>query len=217
MLSLEDKFRMLGVDSAPGQEVNAHGIPDGITGECLEGRRVDFSHGDVDAFTPIPGSYDLFTAGFEEGAPQAYTEYRGRMSLREYLAGKLAEFSGSPVSATSELIVTPGTQGALFLAMGAAIMPGDKVAVIEPDYFANRKLVTFFGGELVPVGLDYYAGAEEDRAGIDLAGLERAFADGARLLIFSNPNNPTGAVYTREELVSIAELAQRYGARVICD
>ena len=217
MLSLEDKFRMLGVDSAPGQEVNAHGIPDGITGECLEGRRVDFSHGDVDAFTPIPGSYDLFTAGFEEGAPQAYTEYRGRMSLREYLADKLAAFSGAPVSAASELIVTPGTQGALFLAMGAAIMPGDKVVVIEPDYFANRKLVTFFGGELVPVGLDYYAGAEEGRAGIDLAGLERAFSEGARLLIFSNPNNPTGAVYTREELVSIAELAQRYGARVICD
>lgn len=216
MLSLEDKFRMLGVDSAPGQEVNAHGIPEGIVGECLEGARVDFSHGDVDAFTPIPGSLDLFVAGFEEGAPQAYTEYRGRMSLREYLAGKLAEFSGAPVAASTELIVTPGTQGALFLAMGAAIMPGDKVVVIEPDYFANRKLVTFFGGELVPVGLDYF-GCEGERAGIDLAGLERAFAEGARLLIFSNPNNPTGAVYTREELVSIAELAQRYGVRVICD
>ena len=51
MLSLEDKFRMLGVDSAPGQEVNAHGIPEGIVGECLEGARVDFSHGDGDAFT----------------------------------------------------------------------------------------------------------------------------------------------------------------------
>lgn len=216
MQTLEEKFRKLGVDAAPGQEVRANAIPETLAGANLGGVRVDFSHGDVDAHPPIPGSLELFERGFEEGAPQAYTEYRGRKSLREYLADKLAEFSGAPVAADSELIVTPGTQGALFLAMGSAIMPGDKVVIMEPDYFANRKLVTFFGGTVVPVALDY-VNTEGERAGIDLEGLERAFADGARLMIFSNPNNPTGAIYTREELTGIAELAQRFGVRVICD
>lgn len=73
--------------------------------------------------------------------PQAYTEYRGKLSLREGLAKKLADFTGAPVDADQELILTPGTQGALFLAMGANIAHGDKVAIVEPDYFANRKLV----------------------------------------------------------------------------
>ena len=133
MLTIEEKFQLLGVDSAPGQEVRASGAVEGLVGDPIEGVRVDFSHGDVDAHPPIPGSIELFDQGFVEGAPQAYTEYRGRANLREYLAEKLAEFSGAPVAADSELIVTPGTQGALFLAMGVNIMPGDKVALTDHD------------------------------------------------------------------------------------
>ena len=217
MLTIEEKFKLMATDSAPGQEVRASGAVQGLIGEALEGPRVDFSHGDVDAHPPIPGSIELFDQGFDEGAPQAYTEYRGRAALREYLAEKLGEFSGAPVDADSELIVTPGTQGALFLAMGVNIMPGDKVALIEPDYFANRKLIVFFGGELVPIHLDYFGGEAEGRAGLDLDELERAFASGVKLFIFSNPNNPAGCLYSREEVDAIGKLAAKYGVKVIAD
>lgn len=98
---------------------------------------MDFSHGDVNAHPPIPGSIETFDQGYALGAAQAYTEYRGKLSLREGLAKKLADFTGAPVDADQELILTPGTQGALFLAMGANIAHGDKVAIVEPDYFAN--------------------------------------------------------------------------------
>ena len=93
-----------------------------------------------------------------EGAQQAYTEYRGRGSIRKALAEKLAAFSGAPVDADIEIILTPGTQGALFLAMGVNIGRGDKVAIVEPDYFANRKLVEFFDGEVLQrfVKLSHY-------------------------------------------------------------
>lgn len=213
---IEEKFARLGVDSAPGQEVRRRNGVQGLTGEALEGVRVDFSHGDVNAFAPIPGSKELFDVGYAEGAAQAYTEYRGRACLREYLAGKLTEFSGAPVNADSQIIITPGTQGALFLAIGANVTRGDKVAIVEPDYFANRKLVEFFEGEIVPVKMDYF-GAEGERAGLDMDGLEAAFRDGARLFLFSNPNNPTGVVYTRAEIEAIGALAARYHAKVICD
>ena len=214
---LNEKFAKLGVDNAPGQEKlqQASSLP--IRGENLPGIPVDFSHGDVNesAFAPTPGSLEQFIAGVRRGGEVAYTEYRGSSSSREDLAGKLAAFTGAPVSAGDGLIITPGSQGALFLAMGATIGRGDKVAIVQPDYFANHKLVDFFDGELVPVHMDYL-GATSD-TGLDLTQLEDAFKAGARLFLFSNPNNPAGVIYSPAEIRAIAELAEKYGATVIVD
>ena len=119
------------------------------------------------------------------------------------------------MSAADGLILTPGTQGALFLAMGSVIGHGDKVAIVEPDYFANRKLVEFFDGELVPIEMDYMKSF--DKAGLNLEQLEAAFKNGVKLFQFSNPNNPTGVIYSHDEIVEIAKLAEKYGATVIVD
>ncbi|QCP87347.1 pyridoxal phosphate-dependent aminotransferase [Cereibacter sphaeroides] len=217
-MSIEAKFKKLGTDNAPGQEVrqSAAGLEALMRGSPLEGRPVDFSHGDVDAHEPTPGAFDLFSAGVMSGGVQAYTEYRGDLGIRDLLAPRLAAFTGAPVDARDGLIITPGTQGALFLAVAATVARGDKVAIVQPDYFANRKLVEFFEGEMVPVQLDYVS-ADETRAGLDLTGLEDAFKAGARVFLFSNPNNPAGVVYSAEEIGQIAALAARYGATVIAD
>jgi len=215
MSMLDEKFAKLGVDSAPGQESRQQDSIVAMKGERLEGTPVDFSHGDVDAFPPLPGALETFIDGYREGADQAYTEYRGRQAIRESLSEKLALFTGSPIDAERELILTPGTQGALFLAMGASIGRGDKVAIVEPDYFANRKLVEFFDGEIVPVQMHYLSVGSG--SGLDLSELEEAFKSGVKLFIFSNPNNPTGVVYSRDEVSSIGQLAQAYGAVVIAD
>ncbi len=215
MSKLDDKFARLGVDSAPGQEVRQEIEAPDFHGPQLDGTPVDFSHGDVNAFPPIPGSLQTFAEGFEEGAEQAYTEYRGRQTLRESLAQKLSEFTSAPIDAERELILTPGTQGALFLAMGASISSGDAVAIVEPDYFANRKLVEFFEGELVPVQMNYLD--TRDGSGLDLTQLEESFQSGVKLFVFSNPNNPTGVIYSHKEVAAIANLAQQYGVTVIAD
>jgi len=203
------------VESAPGQEALQETGSVEFRGARLEGVPVDFSHGDVNAFPPIPGALETFTEGFRSGAEQAYTPYRGKLEIRERLARKLAEFTGAPIDADREIILTPGTQGALFLAMGANIGPGDKVAIVEPDYFANRKLVEFFDGELMPVPMDYFGVGKG--SGLDLSALEASFRSGARLFLFSNPNNPTGVVYSRYEVTAIASLAEKYGVNVIVD
>ena len=219
MSSIEHKFARLGTDHAPGQEVRqadaASDTP--LRGDPIPGVPVDFSHGDVDetAFGPTPGALDEFVAGVQRGGSQAYTEYRGGAELRDRLAGKLAAFTGRPVSSGRELIITPGTQGALFLAVGATVTAGDRVAIVRPDYFANRKLVEFLGAEIVPVRLDYLDST--GRAGLDLDSLEAAFASGVRTFLFSNPNNPAGVIYSPAEIARIAELAARYGVTVIVD
>lgn len=212
---LDDKFAKLGVDNAPGEESRQQVGNVDLRGAKIDGVPVDFSHGDIDAFTPIPGSLETFTEGFHKGGDQAYTSYRGKQGILELLAEKLMTFTGAPIDAENEIILTPGTQGALFLAMGANIGRGDKVAIVEPDYFANRKLVEFFDGELVPVQMNYFG--TETGSGLDLAALEESFRAGVKLFLFSNPNNPTGVVYGREEVMAIAQLAERYGVNVIAD
>ena len=213
---LTEKFAKLGVDNAPGQEKLQKEEELPLRGEAIEGPEVDFSHGDVDAHKPIPGCLEEFAEGYiAGGGHQAYTEYRGKSEVREYLAGKLAEFSGAPVDAATEIILTPGTQGALFLAMGSMIGRGDKVAIVAPDYFANRKLVEFFDGELAEVPIKW---EERERySGLDLAALERTFQEGAKLFLYSNPNNPTGVIYSPEEVSEIGHLADKYDVAVIAD
>jgi aspartate/methionine/tyrosine aminotransferase len=216
---IEDKFAKLGTDHAPGQEVRqGSGTADAeLRGAPLAGIPVDFSHGDVNdnAFAPTPGALEAFIEGVHRGGPQAYTEYRGGAELRDRVAERLAAFTGRPVSGAQELIITPGTQGALFLALGATVATGDKVAIVRPDYFANRKLVEFLGGEVVPVRMDHLA--HTDRAGLDLGQLEDAFKSGARTFLFSNPNNPAGVIYSAAEIARIAGLANQYGVTVIAD
>jgi len=219
MTTIEEKFKKLGTDNAPGQEVRqrADGQDASGTGDVIPGTPVDFSHGDVNesAFAPTPGSLDAFVDGFGQGGAQAYTEYRGQAAIRERVAKHLAGFTGAPVSAENQLIITPGTQGALFLAIGATVVPGDKVAIVTPDYFANRKLVEFIGAEVVPIPMNHLQ--SHDKSGIDLDKLEAAFKQGIKTFLFSNPNNPAGVIYSKQEIDAIAALANRYGITVIVD
>ena len=216
MSSVEKLFDKLNADLAPGQEKRLNFDDIELKGHSLPGEPVDFSHGDVDAFEPIPGSLDSFNYGFNEiGGTQAYTIYRGREKILADVASKLSDYASTIINPENEIIITPGTQGALFLAVGATITRGDKVAIIEPDYYANRKLVHFFQGELYPVQLDYLN--NNDKAGIDLEQLESSFKDGVSTFIFSNPNNPSGVVYSKEEITKIAKLVSEYGVNVIVD
>lgn len=215
MSLLEEKFKKLGAEYAPGQEVRQDTSEIIIDSKKIKGIPVDFSHGDVDAFKPIPGSLDAILKGVQLGGKQAYTEYRGRKEIRENLAEKISDFTGANINADQNLIITPGTQGALFLAMGSTVARGDKVAIVEPDYFANRKLTEFFDGEIVPVTMDYLE--TETSSGLDLTQLEDTFKSGVKLFLFSNPNNPTGVIYSHQEIQNIAELAEKYGVIVIVD
>ncbi|MCD7725282.1 MAG: pyridoxal phosphate-dependent aminotransferase [Clostridiales bacterium] len=215
MDALCEKFSKLGIENAPGQEKAQKERKIDLRGEIIEGKAVDFSHGDVDAFEPLPGSLDCFINGYKKGGKQAYTEYRGSLEVRKDVAEKISRFTGTNINPEENIILTPGTQGALFLAMGSMIGTDDKVAIVEPDYFANRKLVEFFGGKVIPVELNYKK--YTDRAGIDLEDLEEKFKGGVSLFIFSNPNNPLGVIYSAEEIAGISSLAKRYHVSLIVD
>lgn len=215
MSLIADKFNKLGADNAPGQEGRQKVDLDSIPVEKIPGTPVDFSHGDVDAFTPTPGSLEMFNEAVHIGGEQAYTEYRGDLEIRTNVAAKLADFTNTVINPVDNFIITPGTQGALFLAVGSTVARGDKVAIVEPDYFANRKLVEFFEGVITPVQMDYLG--RRDEAGLDLTQLEQAFQQGVKVFLFSNPNNPAGVIYSSDEIRAIGKLAATYGVTVIVD
>jgi cystathionine beta-lyase len=95
-----------------------------------------------------------------------------------------------------------------------AIRPGDRVIITPPVYPPFFGMVPEAGGivEEVPLRFDDDAGWS-----LDLAGIEQAFASGARAFLLCNPHNPLGLVHSAAELAAVAELAARYGAVVVSD
>ncbi len=91
----------------------------------------------------------------------------------------------------------------------------DCVSVVQPDYFANRKIVDFLGGEVAPVTPRLPRWRK--RVGPRLVRLGGELLDRFKVFVFSNPNNPTGVVYSEMGGFGIGELASRYGATVIVD
>lgn len=98
-------------------------------------------------------------------------------------------------------------------ALRRLIAPGDRVVITPPVYPPFFSYVPEAGGVVQEVPL------VDDGASwtLDLEGLERAFADGARALLLCNPHNPLGLVHSREQLQAVAQLAERYGASVVSD
>lgn len=98
-------------------------------------------------------------------------------------------------------------------ALRRLIAPGDRVVITPPVYPPFFSYVPEAGGVVEEVPLV----DDGSTWSLDLPGLERAFAEGARALLLCNPHNPLGLVHPREDLVAVAELADRYGVSVVSD
>lgn len=173
---------------------------------------VDFSHGDVAAFPPHPRALAVAVEAFSD-PHSAYSPYRGHGSVREKVAANLPPFIGREIDPEAELIITPGTQGGLFLALSSLVSLGDIVAIANPDYFAYGRIVTYLGARPRYVPLQSAGGVAQ----LDLEQLQAALAEGARVICLSNPNNPTGAVYDAAQFREIADLCERWDAYLISD
>jgi aspartate/methionine/tyrosine aminotransferase len=100
-----------------------------------------------------------------------------------------------------EIILTPGTQGGLFAALSALVAPGDVVAYPSREYFMDERITAYLGGasHRIPLHQD-----DDGIIHIEESDLEAATRAGARGVVLSHPNNPTGGVYARESLERLA-------------
>lgn len=135
----------------------------------------------------------------------------GAPRFRQALAAKITRFSGVPVDPDQNLVVTCGSTEAMMCAMMTCCNPGDKVIIFSP-FYEN------YGADAILSGAQpIYVPLRPPQFGFDPEELARAFQQGAKAIIVCNPSNPTGKVFTRAELQTILNLAEKHDAFVITD
>jgi len=143
--------------------------------------------------------------------PHQYAVTWGAPRFREALARKQSRFMGIPLDPNANFVVTCGSTEAMMVAMMTACDPGDKVIIFSPFYENYVADTILSGAEPIYVPLhppDFSFDPDE---------LRRAFAQKPKALVLCNPANPSGKVFTRDELLFIAKLAEEHDTFVITD
>jgi len=149
--------------------------------------------------------------GLEQGFT-AYTANRGLLELRQEIAALYKRNFNTTYDPAEEILVTVGVSEGLDLAMRAIVSQGDEVLIPEPCYVSYKACVTLAGGVPVPV-----AAKIDNDFRITAAELEAQITPRTKALLIGYPNNPTGAVMSRLDLLEIADLAEKYDLIVISD
>jgi len=177
---------------------------------AAEGRDIiNLSAGEPDFDTPVFIA-DAAVEGIRSGQTR-YTPPVGIPSLRTAIADRLSERAGRSVDPDG-VVVTAGAKQALFNAAFCLFGSGDEVLVAAPYWTSYPDLVTIARADPVPV-----FGPEERDFKLSPAELDEAATERTRGIILNTPCNPTGAVYTVEELEGLASWARERGVWLICD
>lgn len=142
-----------------------------------------------------------------------YTETAGIPELREAVADYLNSRYGAGVS-PDEVIATTGAKTAIFLAVAAFLDPGDEILVPEPSYPAYAEAARALGARPRFVPLRWVPGAGFE---LDLEALEEAVTPRTKMVVLTNPHNPTGALFSPSQVDGLMEIARRKGLIVLAD
>jgi aminotransferase len=145
------------------------------------------------------------------GGQNIYTRLEGITPLREAIAQKLASFNGLRVDPETQVLVTSGATGAMFCALQALLNPGDDCLILEPFY--GYHILTLRAQRINPVVAPLEAGTWA----LDIDRLRAAVTPRTRAIILNSPGNPSGKVFTLEELEQLAEFAQEHDLIVFTD
>ena len=180
---------------------------------------ISMSLGEPDRNTP-----EHIRCAAQEAIDKGWTHYgpvAGVASLREAIAHwqnqsinpPLSEAQHSIIYDSTDVIVSVGAKMAIYNAIQTVINPGDEVIIPMPSWVSYTEMVKVAGGKVVAVQTRY-----ENRYCLTAEELRRALTEKTRMLILCSPNNPTGSVYSHEELKAIVEVLRDYPqVAVLCD
>ncbi len=173
-----------------------------------EGKRIiALNSGEPDFNTPQP-IIEAACRAMQEGKTK-YTQTPGIPELREAIARKL--FTENKIDySIDEILVSTGAKYALTNAFMVLCNPGDEVIIPTPCWVSYVEMIKLAGGIplLVPVHDDNH---------LDVDAVKKAISSKTKVILINSPNNPTGAVYTKDSLMAVAELALRHNLYIVTD
>ncbi len=171
---------------------------------------VGLTVGEPDFQTP----WHIREAGIEslEKGKTHYTANAGLLDLRSEINAYQTRRFGISYDPTREIVVTVGGSEAIDIAFRAILEPGDEVIVPTPSFVCYAPLARIAGGTPVILETKF-----EDKFKIDPEALKAAITPKTKMLVLPYPNNPTGAIMTREELSDIAEILRDTNIVVLSD
>ena len=171
---------------------------------------LSFTLGEPD-FTASENVVEAGCRAIREGQTK-YSANAGLLPLREAISGYLKRTEGQEYDPVSQIVVTPGAMGALYLALKTILNPGDEVIVSEPCWTNYIQQIQMCGGTAVSVQTDPKRGFD-----LDVEAIRSAVTDRTRAIILNSPCNPTGAVASREALDALAQVAKEFDLAVLAD
>ena len=187
----------------------AHSEIRAMTQACVRAKGLNMAQGVCD--TPVPPVVLRAGAQAMEHGKNVYSRFDGLPELRQAIAKKLAQYNGIMADPETDVTVSAGATGAFHCACLALLNPGDEVILFEPYY--QYHISALLAVEAVPVSVKMRA---PDWA-FSAAELERAVTPRTKAIIVNSPGNPSGKVFSRQELENIAVIAQQHDLFVFTD
>ncbi|MGD9082847.1 MAG: methionine aminotransferase, partial [Desulfobacterales bacterium] len=170
---------------------------------------INLSQGFPD-FDVHPDLLDLVNKYMRSGHNQ-YAPMQGVPMLRERIAEKVRELYNASYDPGSEITVTSGATEALFAAVAAVVHTGDEVIVLEPAFDSYVPAIKLSGG--VPV----YVKFKFPEYRIDWDDVKHAVTSNTRLIILNSPHNPTGAVWSHEDITALKQIVMNTDVLILSD
>jgi aspartate aminotransferase len=171
---------------------------------------ISYAAGEPDFATP-EHIVEAAVAAARDPKNHRYTPAIGLPELREAIVVKTREDSGTDYTA-AQVVVTNGGKQAVYQAFATLLDPGDEVLLPSPYWTTYPEAIALAGGKTVEV----FAGSDQNYK-VTVAQLEAARTPKSKVLLFCSPSNPTGSVYSREEVEAIGRWAYENGLWIISD
>jgi aspartate/methionine/tyrosine aminotransferase len=192
---VSSRFEGLGVGFAPYLQPPGEGV-------------VRWTVGEPGFDTPSP-IIDAAISGLEKGKTK-YTRGAGSMDLCEAVSGYLREHHGIEAPA-EDIVVTPGAKQALLYSFLITTMPGDEAILLSPSWASYEPMLEFIGAKPVHVKVNM------ENFHPDLDAIREAITDKTTMILINSPCNPTGAVFTPEEIAGIVDIAVEHDLWIVSD
>lgn len=176
---------------------------------AVDYKAINLSQGFPD-FPGDPALIALVDKAMQDGFNQ-YAPMAGVMELRKEIVRIIGEQHGYQYNPATEITVTAGATQAIFTAIACSVKKGDEVIILTPAYDCYAPTIELFGGKVVPVQLKppYY--------NVDWDAVKKSVSSKTKMVIINNPHNPSGKLFSKEDMVSLSKIVIEHDLLVLSD